>query len=185
MASAPVGERAENASVSASSLIVVFSTCAGACGVFLNRLKRLVDEFADSVYNPGRLLFGRRVCVSTESVLPEKNASIISDLAIGSDFSRDGEGTSVMFTGSEAPLNQLASFSAFPEGLVGSAISSGGVTPTSNSAASVGETLSGEIERPLCRMKGKKVDLVGEEDRVRVKRGGRSIVVLDLWCEAP
>lgn len=74
-----------------------------------------------------------------------------------------------MFTGSEEPLNQLASFSTFPEVLSGSATSEGGVRPTSNSAASLAVTLSGDMERSLlCRRKGRKVeDLVGENEGVR------------------
>jgi hypothetical protein len=120
------------------------------------------------------------VKLSTESVLPEKIVSI-SGSAMGFNFSREGEGTSVMLTGSEQPLNQLASLSTFPEFLVGSAVSSGGVRPTSNSAASFAVTLSGEIDRSLlCLRKGRKVeDLVGEDDGVRVKRGGRSTLVLE------
>ena len=84
-----------------------------------------------------------------------------------------------MLTGSEQPLNQLASFSTFPDVFPGSATSSGGVRPTSNSAASLAVTLSGEMERSLPgRRKGRKVDdLVGEDDGVRVKRGGRSTAV--------
>ena len=93
----------------------------------------------------------------------------MSGSAMGLSFSREGEGTSVILTGSEEPLNQLANFSTFPEVLAGSATSSGGVRSTSNSAASLAVTLSGEIERSLvCRRKGRKLeDLVGEDDGVR------------------
>lgn len=118
--------------------------------------------------------------MSTDSVLPEKNVSI-SGSAMGSSFSREGDGMSVMLTGSEQPLNQLASFSTFPEVLAGSATSSGGVRPTSNSAASFAVTLSGEMDRSLLfRRNGRNVeDLVGEDEVARVKRGGRSTAVLE------
>ena len=60
-ASSPFGKSAVKASASASSLIVEGSICAGVCEVFLNRLSRLIEAFADSENMPGRFLDGSRV----------------------------------------------------------------------------------------------------------------------------
>jgi hypothetical protein len=84
----------------------------------------------------------------------------------GSFFSLTGDGISVMLTGSELPLNQLASFpglvSPFPRG----DFSPVNVCP--NSAASSRETGSGEVERSLLSLrKGRNTeDLKGELDRL-------------------
>ena len=60
-ASSPFGKSAVNVSISPSSLIVEGSICAGVCEVFLKRLSRLIEAFADSENMPGRFLGGSRV----------------------------------------------------------------------------------------------------------------------------
>jgi hypothetical protein len=87
-----------------------------------------------------------------------------------------------MFTGSEVPLNQSDSLpglridSAFPE------FSFVGVG--SNSAASSGETGSGEIDRSLPILRnGKKVDdREGEVDRLKGRMEAKSLEVFEQKC---
>ena len=88
-----------------------------------------------------------------------------------------GDGTKLIFTGSEVPSNQLASLSALPDFCF---IDPSSVLSTANSAASDGRTLSGDIERSLEDFrKGRKVeDLNGEIELIRVdETGGRSTPV--------
>lgn len=89
-----------------------------------------------------------------------------------------GDGINVMFTGSELPLNQLASF----PGLV-SVFASSDFPPErvcSNSAASSWETGSGEIDRSLPNLrKGRKIDdREGEFDPLEGKTGLKLLVLV-------
>ena len=71
-------------------------------------------------------------------------------------------------------------FLATPPLVLGRRVAS--LSSTSYSAASSGETLSGEAVRLVDRSEGKKVlKRVGELDALRVNRGGRSVVVRDRW----
>jgi len=98
----------------------------------------------------GEFLFcGRFVKVSTDSWLAEKKLSIPSISGTGSNFSFVGEGIKDMLTGSEDPSNQLASLSTVEAVFFFGACSSGGNRVTSNCAASVIVTLSGDRDRVL------------------------------------
>ena len=85
-----------------------------------------------------------------------------------------------MLTGSEEPSNQLASFATDADDVCldidGLALS------TSNSAASLTDTRSGDAVLLAVRREGRKVEnLVGEDDGVRANSGGGSTVVLERW----
>jgi hypothetical protein len=87
----------------------------------------------------------------------------------GSWFPFVGDGTSVMLTGSELPLNQLAIFPGLVSPLNWGEVSLESVC--SNSAASSGETGSGEMDLSLASLrKGKNADdLEGELARLEGK----------------
>ncbi len=87
-----------------------------------------------------------------------------------------------MFTGSELPLNQLASFPGFFSAFACRYFSP--VSVCSNSAAASGETGSGEIDRSLASFrKGRNVDdLEGELDRLEGGIEAKSLVVSDRRC---
>ena len=97
---------------------------------------------------------GRWVKLSVEiDAIDARHISV--EPKIGSVLSLLGEGTKLMLTGSELPLNQLDSFAPF--GVYVPEESLELLTSTSNSAASFGETRSGERDRSLvCFRKGKK-----------------------------
>lgn len=96
----------------------------------------------------------------------------------GSCFSLTGDGISVMLTGSELPLNQLASFPDLVSPFPGEEFSP--VCVCSNSAASSGETGLGEVERslPIWRKGSNTEDLEGELVRLDGIIEAKSIVVL-------
>lgn len=117
---------------------------------------------------------GRLVKLSTDVEVMENISSLAPTSSTGSNLSLWGEGTSPIFTGADDPSNQAAN----PPDLrfVGDCARS----CTTNSSASAGVTLSGDKDRVLPgRKKEKAEDLVGDEDCVRVKRGGRSTEVLE------
>lgn len=97
------------------------------------------------------------------------------------DRSLVGEGIKVMFTGSDVPLNQLDSLVLFPVGVNVPDDSREFFASISNSAASLGETRSGERDRSrLCFRNGKKPDDLGDSLGVSsVNNGGRSTAVRD------
>lgn len=97
------------------------------------------------------------------------------------DFSLVGEGIKVMFTGSDVPLNQLDSLVLLPGGVNVPEDSREFFASISNSAASLGETRSGERDRfRLCFRNGKKPDDLGDSLGVSsVNKGGRSTAVRD------
>jgi hypothetical protein len=84
-----------------------------------------------------------------------------------------------MLTGSELPLNQLAIFPGFASPLLWGDFSL--ASDCSNSAASSGETGSGEIDLSLASLrKGKNADdLEGELARLEGKVGTKSTVVVE------
>lgn len=90
-----------------------------------------------------------------------------------------GDGIRVMFTGSELPPNQLASFPGLLSTFFGR--HSSPLTVYSNSKASSGETRSGKVDRFLASLrKGRNVDdLEGEGDRLGGKIEVKSLVLLD------
>ncbi len=127
-----------------------------------------------------RGLDGLLVNVSTSSELAENMLVLCSGSWKGSAISLRGEGTIEMLTGSEAPSNQLASFATDAEDLC--LCMEGPAPSTSNSAASLTETLSGDADQLAERNEGRKVEnLVGNDDWVRTKSGGWSTVVLERW----
>ena len=93
-----------------------------------------------------------------------------------SDRSLLGEGIKVMFTGSDVPLNQLDSLVLLPVGVNVPDDSREFFASISNSAASLGETRSGERDRSrLCFRNGKKPDDLGDSLGVSsVNNGGRA-----------
>jgi hypothetical protein len=129
----------------------------------------------------GSLLWGLFVILSRscdiELLLDPR--SISEQSKNGSCFSFTGDGINVIFTGSELPLNQLASFPGFVSTPVW-----GGLPPVSvfsNSAASSAETGSGEIDRSLASLrKGRNVDdLEGELGGLEGKNELKWVAVLD------
>lgn len=104
--------------------------------------------------------------------------SISAKSKIGSFFSLTGDGINVMLSGSELPLNHLASFLGLVSPFSRREVSAAKVC--SNSAASSGETGSGEVERSLLSLrKGRNTeDLEGELDRLDGMIEAKSIVVL-------
>jgi hypothetical protein len=94
---------------------------------------------------------------------------------MGFSFSFFGDGIRPMLTGSEDPSNQDASPLATAPLVFGRSIAS---SFTSYSAASSGETRSGDAFRLVDLIEGRKAEKrVGEVDDVRVTSGGRSVVV--------
>lgn len=105
--------------------------------------------------------------------------SISAESKKGSFFSFTGDGISVMLTGSETPLNQLASFPDLMSDL--GCRDSWLLDGCSNSAASSGDTSSGEIDWSRVSLRnGRNVDdREGEFDRLKGVSEARSLVVLD------
>ena len=104
------------------------------------------------------------------------------------DRSLVGEGIKVMFTGSDVPLNQLDSLVLLPVGVNVPDDSREFFASISNSAASLGETRSGERDRSRwCFRNGKKPDDLGDSFGVSlVNKGGRSTAVRDRrWSLDP
>ena len=106
---------------------------------------------------------------------------ILVDSRAESDRSLLGEGIKVIFTGSDVPLNQLDSLVLLPVGVNVPDDSREFFASISNSAASLGETRSGERDRSrLCFRNGKKPDDLGDSLGVSsVNKGGRSTAVRD------
>ena len=132
----------------------------GGWDAFLKKLHLLVEAYPveeGPLKRLGRFCDcdgGRWVKLSVE--LEKVDARHISvEPNIGSGFSLLGEGTKLRLTGSEVPLNQLDSFVFL--GVYAPEDSLELLASTSNSAASFGETRSGERDRSLlCFRKGKK-----------------------------
>ena len=123
----------------------------------------------------------RCVKLSTDDHAPDDALHISVESKNESPVSFVGDGTKVILIGSELPLNQLANF-GFPCVLIPSE-SFVGLVSISNSAASLGETLSGDMDRSRGFKNGRKVeDLDGDTDVFRVNKGGRSMFVRALVC---
>lgn len=132
------------------------------------------------------LLLRLVVKVSAKSSCIGVDIGPISSTGFNFSFRGDGDGISVIFTGSDEPSNQLASLSTVvlvvANFLFTVVVGSPGSTFTLIWDAA---TLPGEMdwEVVLCgRRKGRNVeDPVGEEDWVRLNKSGRSAAVRDRW----
>ena len=158
----------------------------GGCEAFLKKANLLLELLMaeDELRRLGRFCVcdeGRCVKLSVE--LEALGAFHISvDSRRGSGFSLAGEvGIKVRLTGSDVPLNQLESLVLLPVGVNVPDDSLEFLASTSNSAASLGETRSGERDRSrVCFRKGKKPDDLGVSLGVSsVNKGGRSTAVRD------
>lgn len=123
---------------------------------------------------------GRHVKLSVEfEALEALHMSVESTSDCGRSLV--GDGIKVMLTGSDVPLNQLDNLVFLPVGVNVPEDSLEFLASTSNSAASLGDTRSGERDRSrVCFRNGKKPeDLGGSLGASSVNKGGRSTAVRD------
>ena len=170
----------------ASSSLLSIPCFSGSCEAFLKNANRPVEVLVveDELRRLGRFCVyddGRCVKFSVEfEALEALHMSV--DSRSESGRSLIGEGTKVMLTGSDVPLNQLDSLVLLPVGVNVPDDSLEFLASTSNSAASFGETRSGERERSReCFRNGKKPDDLGGSVGASslVNMGGRSTAVRD------
>jgi hypothetical protein len=157
----------------------------GNCGAFLKKPNLL----AEGAVVEGELRRLSRFCVDDDDCCVKLSVEfeaiealhILADSRVGSDRSLLGEGIKVMLTGSDVPLNQLDSLVLLPVGVNVPDDSREFFASISNSAASLGETRSGERDRSrLCFRNGKKPDDLGISlGASAVNKGGRSTAVRD------
>ena len=155
----------------------------GGCEAFLKNPNLLFEAAIvdDELRRLGRFCVcneGRRVRLSVE--LEALGALHISvDSMKESGISLVGEGIKVMLTGSDVPLNQFESLVLLPAGVKVPDDSLEFLASTSNSAASFGETRSGERDRSrVCFRNGKNPDDLGISLGLSsVNKGGRSMAV--------
>jgi len=153
--------------------------------VFLRNPNLLVEPLVaeDKFRRLGRFCVcdgGRCVKLSVESeALEARHISVESRRE--SECPLGGDGIKVIFTGSDVPLNQLDNLVFLPVGVNVPDDSLEFLTSVSNSAASLGETRSGDRDRSrLCLRNGKKPDDLGVSLGVSsANKGGRSIAVRD------
>lgn len=157
----------------------------GGFEVFLRKPNLLVEPFVveDEHRRFGRFCVcdgGRCVKLSVEfEALVALHISVESRRE--SECSLGGDGIKVILTGSDVPLNQLDNLVFLPVGVNVPDDSLEFLASTSNSAASLGETRSGDRDRSrLCLRNGKKPEDLGVSLGVSsVNKGGRSMAVRD------
>jgi hypothetical protein len=169
----------------ASSSLDFMPCFSGGCEAFLKNANLLVETFV--VGDELRRLVRFCVCEKGRCVKLSEEFEALEALHMSVDStsesgrSLDEDGTKVILTGSDDPSNQLDNLVFLPVGVNVPDDSLEFFASTSNSAASFGDTRSGEIDRSrVCFRKGKKPeDLGGSLGASSVNKGGRSTAVRD------